>query len=68
MSLIRSPFYVRAGRLEVFAEGWKRLAGDPLVGYQKSSQGGFLTLQLWMPGVHLVVDLKSGPEVVAGQA
>lgn len=32
MSLIRYPLFVRVGRIEVFAEGWKRFAGDPLIG------------------------------------
>lgn len=63
MSLIRRPFYVRVGRLELFAQGWRRLAGDPLIGCQKSSREGLLTFQLWMPGVHLIVDWKGGPEV-----
>lgn len=66
MSLIRRPFYIRIGRIEVFAEAWERFAGEPLIQTQKGSHGGFLTFQLWMPGVHLIIDIKGEPEVVAG--
>lgn len=66
MSLIRRPFWFSVGRLSVFGEPWERFAGDPLVQSQKSSHGGFRTLQLWMPGVHLIIDIEDVPEVVAG--
>lgn len=66
MSLIRCPLFFQLGRLQVFAEGWKRVAGESLIQTEKISRGGFTTFQLWMPGVHLIVDLAGKPEVVAG--
>lgn len=48
-------FFARLGRIEVFAEGWKRNTGEPLLNVQRGTAGGFSDIQLWMPGLHLIV-------------
>ena len=48
-------FFARMGRFELFAEGWKRQAGEPLVSSLRGCSGVATEVQLWMPGVHLVV-------------
>lgn len=54
MLLRGRQFFARVGGYEVFAEGWKRQAGEPLV---MSMRGGG-DVQLWMPGLHLIVSRK----------
>ncbi len=54
MLLRGRQFFARVGGYEVFAEGWKHQAGEPLV---MSMHGGG-DLQLWMPGLHLIVSRK----------
>lgn len=65
MSLIRRPAYFRCGCLEVFAEDWRRVAGESLAQTEKSNQGDFTTFQLWMPGLHLTVSRRCPVAVAA---
>lgn len=59
MSLILNrPFYFRVGRLEVFAEGWKRLAGEPLIQSERTTTAISEEFQVWMPCLHLLVSIS----------
>ncbi|MBS1129434.1 MAG: hypothetical protein H6R16_436 [Proteobacteria bacterium] len=54
MLLRGRQFFARVGRYEVFAEDWKREAGEPLV---LSMRGGS-DVQEWVPELHLIVSRK----------
>lgn len=54
MLLRGRQFFARVGGYEVFAEGWKRQAGEPLV--MSMREGG--DVHLWMPGLHLIVSRR----------
>jgi len=48
-------FFFRLGRFEVFAEGWVRNAGEKLIRSLRVDTGVSSDVQLWVPGVHLIV-------------
>lgn len=71
MLFIRRPVFFRLGRLEVFAEGWKHQSGEPWFQLAKGATPAARELQVWMPGLHLVVCLLRRPgdvEVTGGGA
>ena len=47
--------FFRIGRFEVFAEGWKRHKGEKLISSNRVDTGVSTDVQLWGPGVHLIV-------------
>ena len=61
MLFIRRPVFFRLGRLEVFAEGWKYQSGEPWLQLAKGATPAARELQVWMPGLHLVVCLLRRP-------
>lgn len=63
MLFIRRPVFFRLGRLEVFAEGWSRQRGERWIQTTNRATEAARELQLWMPGLHLVVCLLRRGEV-----
>lgn len=59
MFFIRRPVFFRLGRLEVFAEGWRHQSGESMIQVAKRNTRAAKELQVWMPGLHLVVCLLS---------
>lgn len=59
MQLFHRPVWFSIGRFEVYAEDWKREAGEPLIQTQRKSMGFCEDFQAWMPFLHLVVSVKA---------
>lgn len=57
MFFVRRPVFFRLGRLEVFAEGWRHEQWERLVQVERRTTPAARELQVWMPGLHLVVCL-----------
>jgi hypothetical protein len=63
MLFIHRPVFFRLGRLEVFAEDWRCQSGERWIQTTNRTTEAARELQLWMPGLHLVVCLLRRCEV-----
>lgn len=59
MQIFKQPIYFKLGRIEVYAEPWVRLKGEPFIQHQKAVSPFATAHDWWMPGLHMIVSLCS---------